>query len=185
MPFKAFRTRSNTMGVYQFRGLGNSTRRGVGIRYKLVLEAVELSAARLRELQLKEHEGSLPTAEAETKIKLTQAKMEYLKHLALGVVMFAEKNNGTLPKDLRESFSYPGTDVPPGFLPDLFELVCQGRMSEIKNAAHTIIIREKDPVKTWDRQWMKCYAFADGHVEVHVELAGQFEAWEKPRLKKP
>jgi hypothetical protein len=31
MPFKAFRTRSNTMGVYQFRGLGNSTRRGVGI----------------------------------------------------------------------------------------------------------------------------------------------------------
>jgi len=36
MPFKAFRTRSNTMGVYQLQGMGNSNRRGVGIRYKVV-----------------------------------------------------------------------------------------------------------------------------------------------------
>jgi hypothetical protein len=34
----AFRTRSNTMGVDQFEGVDNSTRRGVGIRYKLVQE---------------------------------------------------------------------------------------------------------------------------------------------------
>ncbi|MBI3849346.1 MAG: serine/threonine protein kinase [Verrucomicrobia bacterium] len=34
--FNAFRTRGNTMGVYQFEGVDNSTRRGVGIRYKLV-----------------------------------------------------------------------------------------------------------------------------------------------------
>ena len=33
--FNAFRTRSNTMGVYQFEGVDNSTRRGVGIRFKL------------------------------------------------------------------------------------------------------------------------------------------------------
>ncbi len=33
--FNAFRTRSNTMGVYQFEGLANSTRRGVSLRYKL------------------------------------------------------------------------------------------------------------------------------------------------------
>ena len=32
----AFRTRSNTMGVYQIQGMGNINRRGVGIRYKLV-----------------------------------------------------------------------------------------------------------------------------------------------------
>ena len=36
MPFKAFRTRSNTMGVYQLQGMGNINRRGVGIRYKVV-----------------------------------------------------------------------------------------------------------------------------------------------------
>ena len=40
--FNAFRTRSNTMGVYQFRGLGNSTRCGVGLRYKLVQSATPL-----------------------------------------------------------------------------------------------------------------------------------------------
>jgi hypothetical protein len=34
--FAAFRTRSNTMGVYQLQGMGNSNRRGVGIRYKVV-----------------------------------------------------------------------------------------------------------------------------------------------------
>jgi hypothetical protein len=34
--FDAFRTRNNTMGVYQFEGVANSTRRGVSLRYKLV-----------------------------------------------------------------------------------------------------------------------------------------------------
>ena len=34
--FNAFRTRGNTMGVYQFEGVANSTRRGVSLRYKQV-----------------------------------------------------------------------------------------------------------------------------------------------------
>jgi predicted Ser/Thr protein kinase len=34
--FSAFRTRRNTMGVYQFEGVANSTRRGVSLRYKRV-----------------------------------------------------------------------------------------------------------------------------------------------------
>ena len=32
----AFRTRRNSVGVYQFEGVDNSTRRGVGLRYKLL-----------------------------------------------------------------------------------------------------------------------------------------------------
>lgn len=35
----AFRTRRNTMGVYQIQSMRNINRRGVGIRYRLVLEA--------------------------------------------------------------------------------------------------------------------------------------------------
>jgi len=42
--FNAFRTRSNTVGVYQFEGVDNSTRRGVGIRYKRVQAAGSTSA---------------------------------------------------------------------------------------------------------------------------------------------
>ena len=34
--FDAFRTRSNTIGVYQFEGVDNSTRRGVRLRYRLM-----------------------------------------------------------------------------------------------------------------------------------------------------
>jgi hypothetical protein len=34
--FSAFRTRGNTLGVYQFEGVDNTTIRGVDIRYKLV-----------------------------------------------------------------------------------------------------------------------------------------------------
>jgi predicted Ser/Thr protein kinase len=34
--FNAFRTRTNTMGVYQFEGVDNATRRGARLRYKLV-----------------------------------------------------------------------------------------------------------------------------------------------------
>ena len=45
--FSACRTRSNTMGVYQFEGVSNSTRRGVSLRYKLV----RLPAAALPEGQ--------------------------------------------------------------------------------------------------------------------------------------
>ena len=37
--FDAFRTRSNTIGVYQFEGVDNSTRRGVRLRYKVVQAA--------------------------------------------------------------------------------------------------------------------------------------------------
>jgi len=43
--FNAFRTRSNTMGVYQFEGVDNSTRRGVAIRYKLMQATGSTSAA--------------------------------------------------------------------------------------------------------------------------------------------
>ncbi len=37
----AFRTRRNTLGIYQIQGMGNINRRGVGIRYKLVVKAGE------------------------------------------------------------------------------------------------------------------------------------------------
>jgi serine/threonine protein kinase len=43
--FNAFRTRSDTMGVYQFEGVDNTTRRGVGMRYKLVQATGSTSAA--------------------------------------------------------------------------------------------------------------------------------------------
>jgi len=45
MPFKAFRTRSNTMGVYQLQGMGNINRRGVGLRYKLVQSSPDGAAS--------------------------------------------------------------------------------------------------------------------------------------------
>jgi hypothetical protein len=41
----AFRTRRDTMGVYQFEGVENSTRRGVRLRYKLLLPATDLAAS--------------------------------------------------------------------------------------------------------------------------------------------
>ena len=44
-PSVPFRTRSNTMGVYQFEGLDNSTRRSVRLRYKMVQSSL-LGAAR-------------------------------------------------------------------------------------------------------------------------------------------
>ncbi len=45
--FNAFRTRSTTLGVYQFEGVDNSTRRGVGLRYKLVQAASSAPAGKL------------------------------------------------------------------------------------------------------------------------------------------
>jgi hypothetical protein len=123
-----------------------------------------------------------PTTEAEAKQDL-QAKRTYLRHLAEGVLKFAEQNNGLMPKDLAQSFSVRAPLASPPFPPRMFEVVCQGLLQEIKDASQTLLIREKEAVRTPDGQWMKCYAFADTHVEVHVEPAGQFDAWEQPRLK--
>jgi hypothetical protein len=44
----AFRTRSNTIGVYQFESVDNSMRRGLGLRYKLVQAASKPSSAILQ-----------------------------------------------------------------------------------------------------------------------------------------
>jgi DNA repair exonuclease SbcCD ATPase subunit len=140
---------------------------------------------KLSEIQLQASEGRLSTAAAARERELMYDKLKYLKHLAVGVNLYADKNAGRLPNNLKEALAIHGTDAPPGFVLEAFELVCRGRMQEIQDATQTIIIREKAAVKTRDRKWMKCYAFADGHTEVHVESTGQFEAWEKPRLKQP
>jgi hypothetical protein len=105
------------------------------------------------------------------------------RHLAEGVLKFAEQNNGLMPKDLAQSFSVRAPRAAPPFPHRVFEVVCPGLLQEIKDASQTILIREKEAVRTPDGQWMKCYAFADTQVEVHLEPTGQFDAWEQPRLK--
>ncbi len=121
-------------------------------------------------------------AQAEAKQNL-QAKLNYMRHLAEGILMFAEKNNGLMPKDLAQSFSVQASVASPPFPHQTFEVACQGLMQEIKDPSQTILIREREAVRTPDGQWVKCYAFVDAHVEAHVEPSGQFDAWEKPRLK--
>ena len=98
------------------------------------------------------------------------------------MLKFAEQNNGLMPKDLAQSFSVRAPRASPPFPHRVFEVVCPGLLQEIKDASQTILIREKEAVRTPDGQWMKCYAFADTQVAYksqalrHLRTAGLDEA---------
>jgi hypothetical protein len=54
----AFRTRRNVMGIYQIKGMGSINRRGVGIRYKLVVERGETALeGRMEELGTEDNDA--------------------------------------------------------------------------------------------------------------------------------
>lgn len=66
-----------------------------------------------------------------------------------------------------------------------FEIVYLGSLTNLTNAAGTIVLREKHAARTQDGKWQKTYGFADGHAEIHTEPDGNFDDWESQHLIPP
>ena len=116
------------------------------------------------------------------------AKMGYGKHLALALILFADKHQGQFPTNfnMAASFIPAESKAQTNLVPDQFELLYQGVYDDMTNSAEAIVVREKQAWIDPKGQWARVYGFADGHSEIRVEPNGHFEAWEaehQPRIK--
>ena len=127
--------------------------------------------------------GSLSKASSrrEAIAKLTQAKDG-----ALGCIMYADDHGGQYPANFSDIAGYfkDNTNHVTNLIAG-FDLVYTGATTNIVKPADTIVIREKQPWKKTGTAWLKAYAFADGHAEIHAARDGNFEAWENERIVKP
>ncbi len=108
-------------------------------------------------------------------------KMNDAKLLVLGLIMYAADNQKQLPADFNQTSNYWTNANVPLTDPNQFELVLHGSLTNVTNPAETIAVREK---QAWinNGNWVKAYGFADGHVIIHAEAGGNFDAWEKQHL---
>ncbi len=123
---------------------------------------------------------------------LMTARMSYAKNWGMAFMEYASRNDGRLPASLAEAephFPAEEKALMSAFDPNRFEVVLQGRWSEIPRPNQTILIREKEATELRARngrpaRWVRTYLFADGHAEIHAAPDGNFEAWEQERMLK-
>jgi len=122
------------------------------------------------------------------------ARMNYVREWVLAFSLYAEQNQGRFPTNfdqadpfLREEAKAEAKLKPHEFLPgtpkfgltpDRFEITYQGSPAALSNASSIIVLREKEPWQNANGSWMRAYAFADGHSEIHRAGDDGFERWE-------
>ena len=110
-------------------------------------------------------------------------RLNYTRQWMLAFMLFAEENGGRLPGDFFQAQAlYPGGEKIEDLSPEQFEIVYSGKLSDIKEPARTIIIREREPRYAPDGRPAKAYGFADGHSEIHHPPDGNFERFEGERM---
>jgi hypothetical protein len=129
------------------------------------------------------------------------AKLNYAKTWVLTFMLYADKNQGQFPTNFAQAAAfwpsdvkYPtahGVELPMqpyesssgtsqyGLNPENYDIVYQGALNSLNNPASTIVIREKEAMPAPNGGWVKAYAFADGHSEIHRSEDGNFEPWEQ------
>ena len=115
-----------------------------------------------------------------------QAAMDSLNRAKQGVlafVMYANENQQQFPASFDQAAPFFKEGLAP--IEMNFEIVYVGSITNITNAAGTIVLREKHASQTLDGQWRKTYGFADGHAEIHTEPDGNFDEWESQRMIPP
>lgn len=118
-------------------------------------------------------------------------RLSYAKVWALAFHLFAAENDDRIPATFAEAEKYFPPEhkaVMSVFDPNRFEIVYQGRLSDIASPNATILLREKEPFAMVSKdpestgKLAKTYAFADGHSEIHIARDGRFEEWERARM---
>jgi RNA polymerase sigma factor (sigma-70 family) len=112
------------------------------------------------------------------------AKLNDARLLALGLVLYADEHQNRYPTDLNQTSNYWNSADHRLTNTNQFDLVIQGSVESVTNAAATIAVRERQPFFS-NGKWHKAYGFADGHAEIKSEPAAGFEAWEKERMPPP
>jgi RNA polymerase sigma factor (sigma-70 family) len=122
---------------------------------------------------------------------LALARMNYLKDWMLAFINFAqEEGGGVIPTSFTEAAKFFPKDPsdPASVLdPNRFEIVYDGSLSEVADPARTIVIREKEAFKAATEpgaapRFLRAYAFADGHTEIHATPTEDATEWERQRM---
>ncbi len=144
-----------------------------------------------------------PTTTAEQLKEVGIARMTYTKAWVLAFVQYAQNNQGQFPTNFSQALPYWPTDLrfstakgevalqpdesttgptPFALAPDKYDIAYQGSLNSLANPQSIIVLREKDAWQTTDGGWVRTYAFADGHSEVHKAIDGNFLPWEQQHM---
>jgi hypothetical protein len=152
-----------------------------------VLQQQTGAAAELREenRRLKASVSKPPTPLQQQEEAITM--MLYSKDWVLAFILFAEKHQDQFPTDFEQAkdFLPQRAKAETNVTTDRFEIVYQGKWTDIKNPMKTVVLREKHARQSLDGKWNRAYGFADGHSEIHTEANGNFDAWEKEHILEP
>jgi len=135
----------------------------------------------------KEIEEPQLTAEQEQEKQVGIAKLNYLKHWTLAFMMYAEANEGRMPNGFEEARQFLPQEFESTFESGEFEIVFHGSLNELTSRktydpSRVIVMREKLPTQNANGRWIRGYAFADGHSEIHsAPTEDGFGDWENER----
>jgi RNA polymerase sigma factor (sigma-70 family) len=112
-------------------------------------------------------------------------KMNYTGGWMLAFMKYAEDHQGEFPTNFEMATSFLGGWTNANMAPEQFQIVYQGSRNAITNPQSVIVLREKDAWQALDGGWLRAYAFADGHSEIHKTEDGNFEPWEAQHMTAP
>lgn len=101
----------------------------------------------------------------------------------LGFIMYANENQQQFPATFAEAAPFFKEGLEP--IEMNFEIVYVGSITNLTNAAGTIVLREKHASQTPVGNWQKTYGFADGHAENHTEPGDNFDDYESQHIISP
>jgi RNA polymerase sigma factor (sigma-70 family) len=124
---------------------------------------------------------------AEVQQEIAIVNMVYTKGWVMAFRLYAAQNQGQFPTNFESAASFLPDESKgqTNYTTDQFDIVYQGSVDAITNPASIIVIREKEPWQAVDGGWVRGYAFADGHSEIHKAVDGDFQPWESAHLWSP
>lgn len=125
--------------------------------------------------------------QAEEQKAIAIQKMNTSRQWLLAFIMYANDHHGNYPGSYEQAAGYLGSKMPDDVLQatNMFEITYRGSQDGLTNPATTIVLREIQPVQLPDGSYIRAYAFADGHSEIHKSADGDFNSWEANKIIKP
>jgi hypothetical protein len=137
----------------------------------------------VQRLQATQRSTQSPPASMDAQEQAALLSLNRAKQGLLAFIMFADANQQQFPTSFAQAAPFLKEGLEPVEMN--FEIVYVGSITNITNAAATIVLREKHAWQSRDGKWRKTYGFADGHAEIHMEPSGNFDDWESQRIIPP
>lgn len=164
--------------LLKLRGAVGLLEQQVGEMAKLREEIQRLQATQRDSQALQASMDALNQQQQAAVLSLNRARQG-----VLAFILFAAENQQQFPATFAQAAPFFKEGLEP--IEMNFEIVYVGSMTNITNAAGTVVLREKHAWQTRDGKWQKTYGFADGHAEIHTEPDGNFDDWESQHIIPP